>query len=172
VWQNNDWTIYENLLYAPRYFLTDNVEYYSTDKEFEHQFFNPSFDPRSMIMLQSDDRNSNLENKSSIHTVNLVSYEPDKILFRVTTDTPQMLFLSDTFDTGWKSFIDDKPTSTLRADYALRAVFVPKGNHVVRMEYEPTAFTLGVYISIAGILLCVIFLLFFRQTSICQNHKI
>ena len=162
LWQNNDWTIYENVLAAPRYFLTSDVKYYTTDKEFDQIFFDSSFDPRSMIMLQPGDKTI-LGKKTSTDSVNLISYEPNKILFHVTTDTQQALFLSDTYDTGWKSYIDNKPTKTLKADYALRAVYIPKGNHIIRMEYAPTAFTLGVYISITGVLLSIIFVIFFPR---------
>ena len=39
IWDNTDgWAIYKNIYAAPRYFLTDKIQYYSTDAEFEHIF--------------------------------------------------------------------------------------------------------------------------------------
>jgi len=38
------------------------------------------------------------------------------------------------------------------ADYAFRAVAVPKGNHVVEFYYSPKTFELGLGIAVIGLL--------------------
>lgn len=160
IWDNTDgWVIYENAYAAPRYFLTDKIQYYSTDKEFENIFFDPNFNPRESIVLEGRVEPQIHVLPAKIKKVDLIRYEPNTIVFRTNTDTPQILYISDTYDNGWKSFIDDKRVETLKANYALRAVEVPPGTHTVVMNYAPNEFTLGVIVSSAGLILFIIYLL-------------
>jgi len=165
VWHQNDWTVYENLLAAPRYMLTNNVKYYETVEEFEHVFFDEAFDPRTMIALPLRYSGLTLAQEATSSKVDLISYEPNEIKFQATTDAPQFLFLSDTYDRGWKSFIDDKPVETLQANYALRAVYVPQGTHAVYMKYMPDEFRFGVILSGIGLLLLVTMIYMSRKKS-------
>lgn len=153
----NNWIIYENIHAAPRYMLTDKVTYYATDKEFEDVFFDPSFDPRTTIALPSKYRNLDTKGEIRSQKVELLRYKPNEITFHVTTNKPQFLFISDTFDYGWKSFLDNTRVDTLLANYAFRAVYVPTGTHNVTMKYLPDEFIQGAVLSILGvILLCYI----------------
>lgn len=158
VWRANNWTIYENLRAAPRYFLTSNVAFYADDTEFERLFFDPAFDPKTMILLPKDSPIPRLKSTPTHDGVELTVYTPNKIEFRVVTPTPKLLFLSDTYDAGWKSFIDGRMTKTLKANYALRAVYVPEGSHVVHMIYRPHEYTYGAVLSGIGILMLAVYL--------------
>ena len=90
--------------------------------------------------------------------VELVRYEPNTIQFRTKTDTPQILYLSDTYDIGWKSSIDGKQAVTLKANFALRAVLIPAGSHTVVMNYLPDEFILGATVSLVGLTLFALYL--------------
>lgn len=163
IWHQNDWTIYENLLAAPRYMLTNTVKYYQTDEEFERLFFDPAFDPRTMITLPTRHNALALRREAASKKIELAQYEPNEVRFRITTDTPQFLFLSDTYDHGWKSFIDDIPVETLEANYAFRAVYIPEGTHRVYMKYLPDELLGGAILSIIGLMLLA--------TTIYTSHK-
>ena len=152
-WQKDSWTVYENILAAPRFFLTSKIKYYSTDDEFEKIFFDPSFDPRSAITMPHTNNMITVDEGSRVGTVDLITYQPNDIQFTANTDKPQYLFLSDTYDKGWKSYIDDKQTSTMKADYAFRAVYVPAGKHTIRMSYRPDEFMYGLILSGVGFVL-------------------
>ncbi|MCX6791890.1 MAG: YfhO family protein [Candidatus Gottesmanbacteria bacterium] len=165
IWDNTDgWVIYENAYAAPRYFLTDNINYYSTDKEFENIFFDPKFNPRDSILLEKRVEPHIHVLPSRNKHVDLISYKANTIIFRTNSDTPQILYISDTYDNGWKSFIDDKQVETLKANYALRAVYVPQGAHTIVMNYAPDEFTLGVIVTCTGLVSFIIYLLRSRRT--------
>jgi Bacterial membrane protein YfhO len=157
-WQENSWTIYENLLAAPRYFLTSDIQFYQDDNEFERLFFDPAFDPKSTVLLPSDKQTLLFEKDPKISNVQLVSYKPNEIEFQVDTAKPKLLFLSDTYDQGWKSFVDGQQTETIQANYAFRGVYVPGGTHTVRMIYLPNEFIYGAILSISGLLMFAIYL--------------
>ena len=69
------------------------------------------------------------------------------------------LVTSDVYYPGWQARIDGKETVLYRADYALRGVVVPAGDHVVFFEYKPRSFRLGALISLLSLLaLAAVFL--------------
>ncbi len=81
-------------------------------------------------------------------------YRPDRVLLETLATGPGFAVLVDSFDEGWKAFVDGEPTPILRANVAFRAVPVTAGAHVVEMVYRPTSAILGASIS-AGTLLLV-----------------
>ncbi len=55
---------------------------------------------------------------------------------QVRTDRPALLVLADNWFPAWKARVGDTDTPILRANYALRAVPIPEGDHVVEIRYE------------------------------------
>jgi uncharacterized membrane protein YfhO len=66
---------------------------------------------------------------------------------QVRTDAPALLVVSDAYYPGWTATIDTVEVAVRRADYALRAVAVPSGDHVVRFHYRPWSLRAGVTVS-------------------------
>jgi len=82
--------------------------------------------------------------------VEVLSQRPDRLRYRVDADGPALLVLSEVWygpDAGWRAWIDDTPAPIVRADYLLRAVRVPAGRHLVRLEFAPRSFLLGRWIA-------------------------
>ncbi|MAG35191.1 MAG: hypothetical protein CL878_02940 [Dehalococcoidia bacterium] len=70
-------------------------------------------------------------------TATVVVSHPDIMEIHTSSSVPSLLITSDEFDPGWEVHVDDVRAIPLRADYLLRAVFVPAGEHMVRWEYRP-----------------------------------
>ncbi len=156
----DDWTIYENLDAAPRYFLTGDVRRYTDTQNFQTQFFDPAFNPARTILLdyRDFDRSPKLTNPPKVHDAQLVTYTPTRVEFRVTTNAQEFLFLSDTWDDGWTATVNGKETTVYKADFAFRAVLVPSGKSTVILRYEPKSFQTGLAVSaIALLLTCIYF---------------
>ncbi|MEK7141524.1 MAG: YfhO family protein, partial [Patescibacteria group bacterium] len=159
IWDNSDgWSLYQNMHAAPRYFLADRIEYYSTDAEFESLFFSPGFNPKNTVLLENREKSFINVLPANQKNVELISYEPNTVRFQTHADTPQLLYLSDTYDKGWKSSIDGKQAVTLKANFALRAVLIPAGSHTVVMNYLPDEFILGATVSLVGLTLFALYL--------------
>jgi hypothetical protein len=155
IWDNTDgWVIYENTYAAPRYFLTDKIKYYGTDKEFENIFFDPNFNPRESILLEKRVEPFINVLPSTKKNVDLISYEPNTIVFRTNTDTPQILYISDTYDDGWTASVNGKHTPVYKANYAFRGVVVPPGDSIITFIYKPQSFRIGLLISGAAFTCC------------------
>ena len=68
----------------------------------------------------------------SVGKSNIISYKPNEVTIRTENTGEGFLVLSDTYYPTWHVQIDGVEAKLYRADYALRGVYVPKGNHVVR----------------------------------------
>jgi uncharacterized membrane protein YfhO len=77
---------------------------------------------------------------------------PDRVEIGASLSGDGYLVLLDTWYPGWQATIGGDPATIYRADYIVRAVFVPAGDHVVRFEYRPLSFRLGVWLAAALVL--------------------
>ena len=80
--------------------------------------------------------------------INLTRYQPNELEFKTQSKTPQLAVISEIYyPKGWKMLIDDREVSYIKADYLLRAVHVPAGNHVIKMIFEPKVIQTGKLVS-------------------------
>lgn len=81
--------------------------------------------------------------------INLTKYQPNELEFKSQSKTPQLAVFSEIYyPHGWKFFIDEREVPYIKADYLLRAVHVPAGNHDIRMVFEPEVIEKGKWISL------------------------
>jgi uncharacterized membrane protein YfhO len=69
------------------------------------------------------------------------------------------------YDKGWQAYIDDKPVPHIRADYLLRAMRIPEGNHIVEFKFSPRSYHTGEKVSLASSLLMILLAIgiFYRE---------
>jgi hypothetical protein len=84
-------------------------------------------------------------------SVTITRYEPETVEIATHSPAPGLLILADQMFPGWSATVDGQPTAILTADHALRAVYLPAGDHVVRYQYAPLSFTLGALLTLAGL---------------------
>jgi uncharacterized membrane protein YfhO len=87
----------------------------------------------------------------STAVLKLTGYRADALEFRSESKTPQLAVFSEIYyPKGWKMFIDEKEVPYIKANYLLRAVYVPAGVHTVRMVFEPAVIQTGKMVSMAS----------------------
>jgi hypothetical protein len=91
--------------------------------------------------------------------VRIASYEPNQISYDTTAPTPTVLIASEIFYPGWQATVDGNATRIIAADYLLRGIPLPAGQHHVEMRYRVTAARNGAVIS--ALTLISLFLLMF-----------
>lgn len=72
------------------------------------------------------------------------------------------IVLSETAWPGWRAWVNGKPVRTRFANHAFLGVFVPQGEHTVRLVYRPTSFVIGRWMSGLTLLAIGIFFLLRR----------
>ena len=75
----------------------------------------------------------------STATIELVAYEPNYLKYEVNSDKGGTVVFSEIYYPGWKSTIDGQEVAHGRANYILRAMNVPAGQHVVEFRFDPTS---------------------------------
>jgi hypothetical protein len=66
---------------------------------------------------------------------------------RASMDGGGWVVISETAWKGWRAFVDGKRAPLRYADHTLLAVYVPQGEHNIRLVYLPQAFVLGAWVS-------------------------
>ena len=117
----------------------------------------------------------NLQSDSTA-VIELKNYQPNQLEFKTQSKTPQLAVFSEIYyPKGWKMLLDGKEVPYIKANYLLRAVFVPAGNHEVRMVFEPEVIEKGKMISMSAfgifLLLSVGGFLKFRRKTAVKNTE-
>lgn len=80
----------------------------------------------------------------SMATIYLDSYEINHITYKASSEKEQLAVFSEIYyDDGlsrWEAFIDGQPIPIVRANYLLRAIRIPAGEHTVEFVFKPKAY--------------------------------
>lgn len=149
-------TVYLNTLALPRANVVFNASVVADHDSAFDAIHAASFDPLQTVILENG-RPLQQENGRSAITV--LRYDPNHIAFEVSTDRPAYFLLSDIFHPHWQAAVDGISTPILLADYALRAIAIEPGTHIVEMWYAPPGWTLGLFVSLSACIFVLIILI-------------
>ncbi len=93
-------------------------------------------------------------------SIELVKYAPNRLTYRTKNANPGFAVFSEIYyPKGWQVTIDGKEATHLRADYVLRAMELPAGEHEVEFYFHPRSYVLGNQIALASSLVLIASLL-------------
>ncbi len=82
----------------------------------------------------------NVTPADSASTIHLAAYDSDFITYNVDAKKDELAVFSEVYyPHGWKITIDGQPAQMLRANYTLRALAIPAGQHTVEFRFEPSS---------------------------------
>lgn len=117
------------------------------------------FDPMGDAVVHQEFSNYvNGFNPNKNGSISLTSYSPNKLVYNSNSTSEQLAIFSEVWygpNKGWQASIDGKPVDHIRANYILRALKVPSGNHEIVFEFNPSTYRTGELIS----LICSVLLL-------------
>lgn len=157
--------VYEDLRAMPRVWLAQEalqvsrpeeaLDAIKTSRLADGRDFDPARtalveEPLSLAAPPQADTNSSAE---------VVSLSDTIMEVRARSASPSVLVTSDPFYPGWEATIDGQPAKLIRADYALRGVELPAGEHLVRFEFRPASFYYGAFISVLSLVGLVLIVL-------------
>ena len=86
--------------------------------------------------------------------ITLTDYTPKSINYSVKTSQPGTVVFSEIYyPYGWKATIDGQNAVYFRADYLLRAMNVPAGEHIINFTFDPDSVHKGNILSVVCIIL-------------------
>ncbi|MDR1633017.1 MAG: YfhO family protein [Dysgonamonadaceae bacterium] len=96
----------------------------------------------------------------STASIILNSYRPNHLIYTSKTNSEQLAVFSEIYyQPGWKATIDGNPAPHFRADWILRAMLVPAGEHRIEFDFRPEGYVVTAYISAIGSFLLLLFLI-------------
>ncbi len=160
--QDPEVTVYLNTEALPRAMVLQNAVVVADHDAAFAAVHETSFDPQQVIVLEEG---MPLDQAAGESSITVLRYDPNYAAFEVSSDRPAYFLLSDIHHPQWKATIDGLDTPLLVANYALRAVELPAGTHVVEMQFEPPAWTWGVAITLLTLILLLLFTLWYWRTG-------
>jgi uncharacterized membrane protein YfhO len=105
----------------------------------------------------------------------LTSYAPNKLVYKTKTLQDQLAVFSEIYYAdGWLVTIDGKEAPYFRANYILRAMIVPAGNHTIEFRFEPKSFYKSETISVFaawGLLFLILIYIVYRIYHLFKFRK-
>ena len=83
-------------------------------------------------------------------SINLTAYEPNHLIYESNTTKDRLAVFSEVWygpDKGWQAYIDGEPVEHIRANYVLRAMKIPSGQHKIEFKFDPKTYQTGVTVS-------------------------
>jgi len=73
-------------------------------------------------------------------SISLKSYDPEKMVYSYNSSSENLVLFSDIwYPENWVATVDNEEVEIIRANYILRALKVPAGEHEIIFEYRDTA---------------------------------
>lgn len=107
----------------------------------------------------------------SMSSIKLTAYEPNGLKYEVDSKTGGTVVFSEIYYPGWQAYIDGVEAPHGRANYILRAMNVPVGEHVVEFKFDPKSLHVTETIAFIALGVLVFILLVFSFLQIRKSKK-
>ena len=111
-------------------------------------------------------------NNGTPGSIALVEYRnPGNIIYHSSCEAPKMALFSEVYYKTWKAYIDGEEVTPVRANYVLRALPIPAGNHTIEFkcvdELMQTSHRWSLYMSIlvGAVLVLIIGTLVYKKVK-------
>jgi hypothetical protein len=131
-----------------------------------------AFDPRKTAILESSP-DALPQSGLATGTARILDGNSDSMLISAQISKPGLLLVTDCYSRYWRALALPHSSQTsyqvLPADYTFMAVPLEAGSHLFRLEYRPSGYTIGRWISIGALAAYLLALgLFFRRNEACR----
>jgi hypothetical protein len=150
VYKDDNYEVYENETVYPRVFLASSYVIGKNENDVLKRLFDKDTNRMDTLVLETRPQTMPQMGTGSAQ---IDLYTPTEVRIHTDTLTPKLLFLSDSYDQGWKAFVDGKQTPVYRANYDFRAIDIPAGDHIVVFRYWPKSVENGIKAAILTFLI-------------------
>ena len=119
--------------------FVDNVKYVNNANEEIEAIDKVDLQETALVDAQFKSKLNNVENayKDSLSSITLTSYEPNHLIYKTSLAKDGVAVFSEIYYPGWEAYIDGKEVPHGRADYILRVMNIPAGEHTVEFTFDP-----------------------------------
>jgi hypothetical protein len=132
------------------------------------------FDPRQTVVLEQDPKLPKFEMIQQEGTVRLVDSSTDHLTIEADLAESAVLLITDAYSNGWQAHSlkgsIHQTYDVIPANYVLRAVPLTAGHHLFRLEYLPSGFLVGKWVSIVGLCIYLAAIVWFWRRGFGWNR--
>lgn len=133
------------------------------------------FDPRQTVILETSPNIKPIQNADPGDCA-IENSSANYLTIKAKLAHPAILLITDNFSRGWKAVAlpasSQKKYTVMPANYTLMAVPLSSGEHHLRLEYKPTAFVVGAWISLSALIVYLILVcIAFRKSKDSANQN-
>ena len=154
--QSGVW-VYERPAALPQAWVVPQIEVVDDADTILARIHEPDFDPRTTALVESvlECEDTTISPTPPVRggegEVEIVRYGGNRIEAQVRGGGGLLIF-SEVDYPGWQATVDGNPTRLVRADYLLRALCVPAGEHLVVLAYNPPLLKPGLTVTALALL--------------------
>jgi hypothetical protein len=90
-------------------------------------------------------------------SIKLLSYQPNELVYETDAKADEFAVFSEIYyPKGWNAYIDGQLKPHAGVNYVLRGMPIPAGKHKIEFKFEPSTYTTGNTIAMAGSILLLI----------------
>jgi hypothetical protein len=158
VYADDQSIVHENKNPLPRAFVVHQTIQANSPAEALAYFRDRDLDPRTTVVIETEDGTPIPQpaERSTNSTALITNQHPQALEIQTNLTGDGYLVLLDAYYPGWVATVDGQSSLIYRANYIGRAVFVPAGKHIVRFEYKPWSFKLGLWLSFSMLLVIIV----------------
>ncbi len=165
----------ESPSYFPRAWMVYKTNVFGKN-EVESKMKAGTFDFKNEVVLEEKPNLDLPENidESRKSKIEVLDFSTNSSKYKVKSDENGILCFSEIYYPAWNIYVNGKKTDLLRANYSLRAVAIPKGDNIVEMKFESTAFATGMWITLITLIVSFLDLLYlnlFRKSKLQSNSE-
>ncbi|MDD4921479.1 MAG: YfhO family protein [Bacteroidales bacterium] len=110
--------------------------------------------------------------KDTTSKIALVGYVPNHLTYKTHTTKEQLAVFSEIYyANGWQASIDGKDVPHFRANYILRAMVIPAGDHSVEFKFAPKSFDRVENLSLVALVGLIVLILVAFGYDFLKNKK-
>jgi uncharacterized membrane protein YfhO len=148
LYADDQFRIYQNPGYLPRFFLVYSAEPYQNIKLAQARLIERSFNPAQSVLISEEQFRNVTLNGNGNGSVRTLRYLPNYIELEINSDQNAVLATSEVYYPGWRAMLNGQPAEILLINTAFRGVYIPAGKHRVNFSYQPNSFRIGTTISV------------------------
>jgi Bacterial membrane protein YfhO len=159
VYSGPDGKVFDIRNAAPRAYVVFHAEYVGSRTKALERFASPSFPFRRMVLFEGRGPQGNAGPATPGPAAKLTHIDANAETYTVASDRPGWLVIGSMWSPGWHAEVNGHSTTVHRADYNLRAVAIPRGRSVVKLDYVPPGLFAGAALSATSLLAVPVILL-------------
>jgi hypothetical protein len=139
---------------APRAYVVYRSQTVGSAREALEKFTAPSFPFRRQVLFEGHGAPASSRGPAAPlgPAARLTHVDTNAETYTVSTTRPGWLVIASMWSPGWHAEVNGRSTTVRRVDFNLRAVALPRGRSVVKLDYEPPGLFAGAGLSAATLL--------------------